>query len=193
MSKVTGVILAGGRGARMGGADKGLQLLHGRPLVIHVLERLAPQVDEVLISANRNPEAYGCLGPRVVADASPAFLGPLAGLQRALAEATLPMVATVPCDAPFLPRDLVFRLLRALEAGEADAAVAVSGHRIQPVFALYRRSVLPMLEDFLAGDGRKVVDWQARLKLAEAPFEDAPAAFANLNSLEDLLRAERET
>ena len=126
---ITGVILAGGRGSRMGGVDKGLQDLQGRPLVQWVLERLAPQVDSVLINANRNLPRYAGFGCPVLPDLIPDFAGPLAGLQAALAGAATPLVATVSCDSPLLPADLVRRLQEALAAADADLTVARAGNR----------------------------------------------------------------
>ena len=114
--KITGVVLAGGLGRRMGGSDKGLEELRGRPLAAWVVERLAPQVDELLISANRNGGRYAALGHRVLGDRIAGFAGPLAGLHAALEAAAHPLVATVPCDSPFLPGDLISRLLSALTA-----------------------------------------------------------------------------
>jgi GTP:adenosylcobinamide-phosphate guanylyltransferase len=124
---VTGVVLAGGLGRRMGGVDKGLQLLDGRPMVAQVIERLQPQVDELLINANQNLDRYAAFGHRVVPDSIEGFAGPLAGLERGLANATHGLVATVPCDSPFLPADLVIRLYEALATGGADLAVARTG------------------------------------------------------------------
>lgn len=121
---ITGVILAGGLGRRMGSVDKGLQLLNGQPLAQHVAGRLAPQVDELLINANQNGERYAAFGHRVVPDQIPDFAGPLAGLHAALSAATHPLVATAPCDSPFLPADLIFRLFSGLTAANADIAVA---------------------------------------------------------------------
>lgn len=189
---VTGLVLAGGRARRFGGTDKGLLTFQGRPMISHVLERLAPQVDEVLINANRNVQTYRGFGPRVIEDEVEGFAGPLAGIQRGLTEASHPLLATVPCDAPRLPADLVRRLHQALAAAGADAAVATSGGRTQPVFALYRRSLLPMLNEYLARDGRKVEGWHSTLNVARVPFDDETAAFTNINTPEDLARAERE-
>ncbi len=189
---VTGLVLAGGRARRFGGVDKGLVSFLGRPMIAHVLERLAPQVEEILISANRNVPTYAGFGHRVIEDERQDFPGPLAGIQRGLAEATHLLVATVPCDAPLLPRDLIQRLLQALRAHQADAAVATVGTRNQPVFALYRRSVLPTLEDYLARDGRKVDAWHSTLRVVPVPFDDVAESFTNINTPDDLTRAERE-
>ena len=158
MSKpqITGVVLAGGLGRRMGGTDKGLQELRGQPMVHWVIERLAPQVDELLINANQNGERYAAFGHRVVPDQIPGFAGPLAGLHAALATATHPLVATAPCDSPFLPADLISRLFSALTAADADLAVAKTFDQAHPVFCLCQRSVLPHLTEFLESGGRKV-------------------------------------
>ena len=143
MIAVSGIVLAGGQGSRMGGVDKGLQPFMGRPMVAHAVERLAPQVDELLINANRNPEAYAALGHRVIADEIEGFAGPLAGFERGLAHARGELVATVPCDSPFLPRDLVARLRAALEREGAELAVATTGAQAHPVFCVMRRSLQP--------------------------------------------------
>ena len=131
---ITGVILAGGRGTRMGGVDKGLKRLRGRPMVEWVIERLAPQVDEVLINANQNLDAYAALGYRVIPDEIGGYAGPLAGLHRGLSQAAHDLVATVPCDSPFLPADLIRRLAGELSARQADLAVAKTGQQPHPVF-----------------------------------------------------------
>jgi molybdopterin-guanine dinucleotide biosynthesis protein A len=184
--KITGIILAGGRGRRMGGVDKGLTPLRGRPMTAWVLERFAPQVDEVLINANQNLEQYRALGCRVIPDEITGFAGPLAGLQRGLAEASHPLVATVPCDSPFLPPDLVARLRGALEERRADLAVARTFEQPHPVFCLCRRGLLPHLEQFLRGGGRKIDAWYASLKVVEVNFDDEAEAFSNINTPEEL-------
>ena len=183
---VTGVILAGGLGRRMGGVDKGLKPLRGRPMVEWVVERFAPQVDEVLVNANQNLDVYGRLGHRVVPDEIGGFAGPLAGLHRGLSEARHELVATVPCDSPFLPADLVARLLRALESEGADLAVAITGTQPHPVFCLCRRSVLASLTAFLKSGGRKIDAWYAGLSVAEVAFDDEAAAFSNINTESEL-------
>ncbi|MCX7165994.1 MAG: molybdenum cofactor guanylyltransferase [Rhodocyclales bacterium] len=183
---ITGVILAGGQGRRMGGVDKGLQSLNGRPMVQWVLTRLAPQVDTVLINANQNLARYAEFGCAVLSDRIPDFAGPLAGLQAALSSATTSLVATVPCDSPFLPADLVERLHGALVAESAELAVARTGDRIHRAFCLTRRELLPQLDTFLASGERKVGLWHASLKVAEVAFDDEAAAFGNINTAEDL-------
>lgn len=189
---ITGIVLAGGRGRRMGGVDKGLKPLRGKPMVAWVLERFAPQVAEVLINANQNIDAYGGFGYRVIPDAIGGFAGPLAGLHRGLSEARHPLVATVPCDSPFLPDDLVARLRAALEAGNAQLAVAKTGAQPHPVFCLCRRAVLPGLTAFLAAGGRKIDAWYAALTVAEVAFDDCPAAFSNINTRAELAAFENE-
>ncbi|HEX9431660.1 MAG TPA: molybdenum cofactor guanylyltransferase MobA [Burkholderiales bacterium] len=181
---VSGIVLAGGLGRRMGGVDKGLQPLHGQAMVQHVLARLAPQVDEIVINANQNLERYGALGHRVVSDRVGGFAGPLAGLHAGLEAIAHPLAVTVPCDSPFLPSDLVARLREHL--GANDLAVAKTGDQPHPVFALVRRSVMGNLEAFLAGGGRKIDAWYASLKVIEVAFDDEADAFRNINTLQEL-------
>ncbi|MBK6981055.1 MAG: molybdenum cofactor guanylyltransferase MobA [Betaproteobacteria bacterium] len=191
MIEITGLVLAGGQGSRMGGVDKGLTPLRGRPLVEHVIERLAPQVGEILVNANRNPDAYAGFGHRVVADDIPGFAGPLAGFERGLAHARGALVATVPCDSPFLPADLVARLRAALEAADAELAVAKTGEQPHPVFCLMRRSVHPSLRDFLSSGQRKIDKWYAALRVVEVSFDDEADAFANINTRDELAGLEK--
>ena len=187
MRGVTGIVLAGGQGRRMGGVDKGLQPLNGRPMVACAIERLAPQVDEIVLNANQNLEAYARLGHRVVPDSVGGFAGPLAGLHAGLGAASHPLVITVPCDSPFLPLDLVSRLKGKLQNNQI--AVAKTGDQPHPVFALVRKSVLPHLEAFLAGGGRKIDAWYATLAVVEVSFDDQPGAFRNINTLDELSAA----
>jgi molybdopterin-guanine dinucleotide biosynthesis protein A len=185
-SGITGVVLAGGLGRRMGRVDKGLQDLRGKPLVQWVIQRFAPQVDELLINANANLETYARFGYRVIPDAIDGFAGPLAGLQRGMSEARHERIATVPCDSPFLPHDLVSRLSCALEQHGADLAVAKTGAQPHPVFCLCRKRLLPGLTAFLASGGRKIDAWYATLRAVEVPFDDDAAAFSNINTREEL-------
>ncbi len=189
--EITGVILAGGQGSRMGGIDKGLQAFRGKPMVQHAIERLAPQVDELLINANRNAEAYAGFGHRVVADEVEGFAGPLAGFERGLAHARGALVMTVPCDSPFLPADLVARLAAALDAHDAELAVAKTGRQAHPVFSLMRRSVHASLVEFLGRGERKIDRWYAALAVVEVAFDDEPDAFLNINTLDELAGLER--
>ncbi len=190
---VSGLILAGGRGRRLGATatlrDKGLQPLAGRPIVSYVIERLAPQVAELIISANGHIGDYASLGQvafkdtRVVGDTFGS--GPLAGLYSGLQASRRELLVTVPCDAPSLPFDLVARLWAALDLAGAQIAVATTNERVQPVFALVRRSTLPHLTAYLKGDGRKAHAWYAGLNAVNVPFDDEADAFANLNTPED--------
>ena len=187
---ISGVVLAGGQGRRMGSVDKGLRELRGKTMVEWVLERFAPQVDEVLINANQNLDIYARFGYRVIPDEIGGFAGPLAGLQRGLAEARYPLVATAPCDTPFLPLDLVARLRAALETANAQLAVARTGEQPHPVFCVCRRDVLAHLTQFLAAGGRKIDAWYATLSVAEVAFDDEPGAFSNINTLAELTALE---
>lgn len=178
---ITAIILAGGRATRMGGTDKGLVELAGRPMIAHVLAVLAPQVERVLINANRNRERYAEFGHPVIADLDDGFLGPLAGLAAGLQAATTPLVLTAPCDCPLLPVDLVARLRTALAAADAEIAVPFDGERLQPVFALVRRELAGSLAGYLAGGDRKIDRWFAQHRLARADFSDRPETFVNVN------------
>jgi molybdopterin-guanine dinucleotide biosynthesis protein A len=186
---VTGIVLAGGQGRRMGGVDKGWVELAGEPMIVHVLRRLAPQVGDVVINANQNIDRYRALGHPVFADTVGGFAGPLAGLHAGLAHATQDLVVTVPCDSPFLPPDLVARLHAALVARDARLAVAKTFDQPHPVFALVRRDVLPSLAAFLEGGGRKIDAWYAALDVVEVPFDDEAEAFRNINTADELAAA----
>ena len=184
--KISGVILAGGLGRRMGGVDKGLQLLDGRPMVGWVIERLAPQIDELRINTNQNRAAYESFGYPVFADDVPDFAGPLAGLHAALQRASHPLVVTAPCDSPFLPDDLVVRLYAGLTEKGADLAVARTFEQVHPVFCLCRRELLAGLADYLAGGGRRVDRWHSSLNVAIVSFDDEAEAFRNINTADEL-------
>ncbi|MFY2947921.1 molybdenum cofactor guanylyltransferase MobA [Achromobacter ruhlandii] len=192
--QVAGLILAGGQGSRMRGSDKGLVLLRGEPLVAHVARRLAPQVGPLLLSANRNADSYARYG-RVVADDTDelgAWQGPLAGLAAGLAAAApREWLVVTPCDTPFLPADLAQRLIAAAQAAGAPLAYAVAGGQRHPACMALRASLLPALRDYLAAGERKVGLWQSRVGGVGAPFDDAPGAFMNLNTPEELAAAER--
>ncbi|MEO5695264.1 MAG: molybdenum cofactor guanylyltransferase MobA [Usitatibacter sp.] len=187
---VSGIVLAGGQGSRMGGVDKGLQLFRGKPMVEHVIERLGPQVDELLINANRNSEDYARFGHSVIADEIAGFAGPLAGFERGLAHASGELVVTVPCDSPFLPLDLVARLRAALEKASAEIAVAKTGDQAHPVFCLMRRSVAGSLRGFLGSGQRKIDKWYTAHRLTEVSFDDEADAFLNINTREELASLE---
>jgi len=191
---ITGIVLAGGLGRRMSadgaGVDKGLQDLGGRPMVAHVIERLAPQVAAILINANRNIAAYRSFGYPVIPDVIAGFAGPLAGLHAGMIAAATRWVVTAPCDSPYLPLDLVARLLAAAEAGGATIAVVRSGERLQPVFALVERSLTASLADYLARGNRKIDLWYKEHAALEVAFPD-PAAFRNINTRQELARYEQ--
>ncbi|MFT3721179.1 molybdenum cofactor guanylyltransferase MobA [Pseudorhodoferax sp.] len=197
---ITGLVLAGGRGSRMGGIDKGLVPFGGVPLALHALRRLQPQVGSLLINANRHPDVYAGFGVPVVRDAQPDFPGPLAGLLAGLAQARTPYLASVACDTPRFPHDLVARLAAALAAQPAAGlamAAAPDAHgrlRPQPVFCLLRAGLQARLRDFLAAGGRKVGAWAAAEHAVLVPFDragDDPQAFANANTPEELQALER--
>jgi molybdopterin-guanine dinucleotide biosynthesis protein A len=181
---ISGIILAGGLGRRMGGVDKGLQPLRGKPMVQHVIERLAPQVGEIVINANQNAAVYGKFGHRVVADHIQGFAGPLAGLHAGMKAARHRLVVTVPCDSPFLPADLVSRLKNKI--GTSDLAVAKTGDQPHPVFSLMKTDLLKNLEAFLVNGGRKIDAWYGSLRFVEVQFDDEADAFRNINTLEEL-------
>lgn len=184
---VTGLVLAGGRGSRMGGVDKGLQSLEGRPLVAHALARLAPQVGSLMINANRNPETYAAFGVPVWPDADGEFSGPLSGFLSGLSHCTTDWLVTVPCDSPRLPLDLVARF--AAEMGPSLAAIAVTqeqgARQRQPVFCLLHRSLQGELSNYISGGGRKIDRWLDSVGCANVFFEDA-GAFFNANTIEEL-------
>jgi molybdopterin-guanine dinucleotide biosynthesis protein A len=189
MSEITGCILAGGIGRRLGGIDKGLVDLGGRPLVAHVIERFAPQVDELLLSINRNHEVYRQYCPRVVDDSVGDAAGPLAGIAAAMHNATTPWLAVAPCDSPFLPVTLVAGLREAALRQHADIAVARTADGLQPVFALLATHLAPSLLEFLRTGGRKTDAWYARHALVEVDYENERPAFTNINTPDDLAAA----
>jgi molybdopterin-guanine dinucleotide biosynthesis protein A len=188
---VTAVVLAGGRATRMGGQDKGLLECCGRPLVARVVEALRPQVAEVIVSANRNPEVYRRItGCPVVADETDDFPGPLAGIAAGLAASHTPLVLVCPCDAPFIAPALVERLAAGLTV-QAEIAVAHDGQRLQPLPALLRRSTLDDLRACMAAGGHAVYRWYAARAVATVDFTDRADDFANINTAQDLQAAER--
>lgn len=182
---VTAVILAGGRATRMGGADKGLIPLAGRPMIEHVLAAIRPQVAAVIVNANRNHERYAAYGHPVVADEVADFPGPLAGMAAGLAACETPLALFLPCDGPLVPPDLVTRLRSALEQADARAAVANDGERLQPVHALLRRDLLDSLRGFLADDGRKVAQWYRSFATVTVDLSDHRELFINVNTPEE--------
>lgn len=187
---ITGVILAGGQGRRMGGMDKGLVPVNGIPMVAHVVRALRAEIDTVLINANRNSGRYADLGCPVVADIMDGYLGPLAGMASGMRAARTTYVVTAPCDSPLLGTGLVQRLYRTLAQENADISVARDGERMHPVFALIRCDLLPDLLDYLNSGERKIDRWYARHHLAVTDFGDVPDWFRNVNRPEE--RAELE-
>lgn len=185
-AEICGLVLAGGQGRRMGGVDKGLQPLQGRPLIQHVIDRLRPQVASVLINANQNVARYTEFGCPVVPDRVGGFAGPLAGLEAGLHATDAALIVTVPCDSPFLPPDLVTRLATARSTIDADVAVARTGSQPHPVFALVCTRVRSHLADFLARGERKIDLWYASLSVVEVAFDDEADAFANINTRAEL-------
>lgn len=183
---ITAVILAGGRATRMGEVDKGLQYLHGKPLVQHVIERLQPQVADIAINANRNLATYTDFGLPVLLDEDPNFIGPLAGFLAGLRYMQHDYLLTVPCDAPFLPKDLAARLLQQLTTQDAEIAVAASADHVHSVISLCKYHVLPSLLAFITGGQRKVSTWQKNLRYIEVKFNDADNSFSNINTVDDL-------
>ncbi|MDY7579228.1 molybdenum cofactor guanylyltransferase MobA [Herbaspirillum sp. RTI4] len=190
---ISGLILSGGRGTRMGEVDKGLQAFNGEPMVAQIIRRFAPQVAHLAINANQNLTQYQAFGLDVLPDHMPDFAGPLAGLQTGLMQCRTPLLATAPCDSPFLPHDLVSRLYRALTQADAELALAVtddaSRRQRHPVFCLLQTDLLPRLTQFLDHGGRRMNDWFATLATVEVPFPDA-TAFSNINTRQELAALE---
>jgi molybdenum cofactor guanylyltransferase len=183
---VTTVILAGGKGRRIDGQDKGLIELSGKPLIEYILEAIGPQSSETLINANRNSERYGQYGYPVIADDLSDFQGPLAGIATGMEHANTTYIATLPCDGPFVPDDLVSRLGHALIRANADIAVAHDGVRMQPVYALLPVCLLNSLKAFLASGERKIDRWYGLHNYVLADFSDHTEAFLNVNTSHDL-------
>lgn len=186
MPKLSAIILSGGRATRMGGLDKGLVQLQNKPLVQHVIERLVPQVDEILINANREIQQYSSFNLPVLQDDDPNYIGPLAGFSLGLAHCKYDYLLTTPCDSPLLPNDLASRLMKSLINKSAEIAVAKSDGDDHPVFALMNKSVLSSLLAYIRCGGRKVSAWQKSLNYIEVEFDDCSEAFINLNTFEEL-------
>jgi len=187
---ITGLVLAGGRGSRMGGADKGLQNHLGMPLALHTLLRLAPQVGPTIVNANRNLAAYESMGSPVWPDALPDYPGPLAGFLAGLERCETPYLVTVPCDTPNFPLDLVARLAEAMERDDAEIVIATSPEpdgsvQVQPVFCLMRTTLLESLVRATTAGERKIDRWAKQQRCSEVLFEDADAFF-NANTLAEL-------
>ncbi len=189
---ISAIILSGGRATRMNGVDKGLVLLQNKPLIQHVIERLIPQADEILINANRELAQYQAMGYPVLQDEVEDFLGPLAGFSLGLQHGKHDYVLTVPCDSPLLPVDLAQRLMAALVENNAEIAVATSEDSTHPVFCLCKKTVLPSLTAYLQQGERRVSTWQKSQQYIEVDFSDCNEAFTNLNTFEDLAALEQK-
>jgi len=183
---VTGVILCGGRGSRVGGRDKGLIPVAGRPLIEHVLERVQPQVERVIINANRSLDAYRAYGLPVIPDLGPGFLGPLAGILASMDDCRTPWLFCAPCDAPEIPRNLVARLHDTATAQGAEICCVHDGRRLQPVFCLYSVATRGSLNEYLESGERKIDRFFLRHRFATLELPGNDGAFLNLNSPEDV-------
>ncbi|MFU8837717.1 MAG: molybdenum cofactor guanylyltransferase MobA [Thiohalomonadaceae bacterium] len=192
-NNITGVILAGGGGRRMGGEDKGLLTLRGKTLVQHVIDRLAPQCQNLLINCNRNQQAYADFHYPLISDSMPGGLGPLAGLLSAMAFSQTALVLSIPCDTPALPLDLVARMLNTLQESHADVCTVSDGERLHPVILLAHCRLQSSLSSYLESGSRKVHDWFYNQAHAIADFSDQPDAFTNLNTPQQLQEAERRS
>ena len=184
-------ILAGGRASRIQGMDKGLLALNGKPLVKHVIERLATQVSSICISANRHLEEYESYGWPVIRDNQQGFLGPLVGIHTAMLACECEWLLTVPVDSPFLPEDLLPRLSQAVVADQTPLAVVHDGKGLQPTFCLLHQSLVGSLQHYLQQGGRKTGEWLRQQEPALADYSDNPDAFTNINTSEDLALAEQ--
>ncbi|PIW60231.1 molybdenum cofactor guanylyltransferase MobA [Shewanella sp. CG12_big_fil_rev_8_21_14_0_65_47_15] len=189
---IDAVILAGGMARRMGGEDKGLVELNDKTMIEHTIDRIKPQVKEILINANRNQTRYAEFGFKVISDEHSGFLGPLAGMITAMGQTEADYLLVVPCDCPLLPRDLAARLLAAIEANDAELAVASDGEREQPVVMLLKPSLRESMTAFLEAGERKIDFWYAKHRFAVAAFADQPNAFVNVNTPEQKQRLAAE-
>ncbi|MEM7194979.1 MAG: molybdenum cofactor guanylyltransferase MobA [Pseudomonadota bacterium] len=185
-SSVTAVLLAGGRGSRLGGQDKGLLLFKGQPLFFHLLEKLSSQADEAIINANRHQDTYAESGKTVFSDDLEDFQGPLAGILTALTRIHTNWLITLPCDGPYLPDDYVQRMLQSALKSGTRIAVARDSSRQQPVYLLLHRSLIDSLRSYLAEGQRKIDRWYSGLDAVEVDFSDCPNMFANANTMDDL-------
>ncbi|GGI81281.1 molybdenum cofactor guanylyltransferase MobA [Shewanella gelidii] len=182
--QIDAVILAGGMARRMGGNDKGLVLLNGQPMIQHVIDKIAPQVGNITINANRHQQQYAELGYDVISDQDSGYLGPLAGMVTALTQTHADLLMVVPCDCPMLPKELVSRMHQELLANDAELAVASDGKREQPVVLLMKPSLHQSMKAFLDDGQRKIDMWYAQHRYVVTSFEDQPNAFVNVNTPE---------
>jgi len=192
---ITAVILAGGRGSRMGGTDKGLQNFKGTPMALHALMRVGSQVGYFMVNANRNLSAYESFGADVWPDGNDEFAGPLSGFVVGLEHCETPYLLTVPCDTPYFPQDLARRMVEGLEAADADIAMAAQEGHTQPTFCLIKHCMLESLLAFMKSGGRKIDTWTGAQNTVLVHFDevnDDPRAFANANTLGELALLEKE-
>lgn len=186
LPNITGVILAGGQARRMGGQDKGLIEISGKAMIEHVITALQPQVNNIIINANRNHDIYAKYGIPVIADNYEGFNGPLAGMASCMKVIDTEYMITTPCDSPFVPDDLVTRMYTALQEKQADISVADSGDRIQPVFCLLKCTLLESLLAYLDSGERKIDRWFQQHVMTRVDFSDKPETFINVNTPEDI-------
>jgi molybdopterin-guanine dinucleotide biosynthesis protein A len=185
VGKITGVVLAGGRGQRFGGQDKGLILFQKKPLIEQVLARFVPQVDEIIINANRNLEHYQCYGHRLISDVMPDYPGPLAGIFSAMQQMTHDWLLSAPCDTPFLPEQLAQRFRQAHQHQPHGAYVATIGEKMQPVFTLLHRCLQPKIQAYLSQSQRKVGLFLQQQQAISVDFSDVSSGFSNINCPQD--------
>ena len=188
--RITGIILAGGMARRMGGKDKGLIEVAGKPLVEHAIAALRPQVNSLIINTNRNLDRYRIYGLPMVVDSISGYHGPLTGMASCMCVVDSDLMVTVPCDSPNLPSDLVQRMYNGLVAKQAEISVAHDGDYIQPVFALMHTGLLDSLLEFLNRGERKISKWYDQHKVATVDFSDKPEAFININTPDDINQIE---
>ena len=181
-SQITAIILAGGQGKRMGGKDKGLVKFCNHSLIQNVIEKMQPQVEQIIINANRNTAEYEALGYPVIADAMTDFQGPLAGFMAAMNSVSSNYIVCVPCDGPMLSDKLVHRLYTQLQRENTDIAVAHDGNRMQPVYVLISTHLKTSLLEYLQSGERKIDRWYAHHKVSIVDFSDIPETFININT-----------
>ena len=187
IDSVTAIILAGGQARRMGGIDKGLVLINQKPMIEYVLETLQQQTENIIINANRNTEIYQQYGYSVVADDIPDYSGPLSGLASCMKHVMTRYVMTSPCDSPFIPHDLIARLLKQLQQDRAEISVVHDGKRLQPVFSLMKTSLLPSLLDYLAAGEKKIDRWFQQHQCTLCDYKDQADSFMNINTEDDII------
>ncbi|WP_153915116.1 molybdenum cofactor guanylyltransferase MobA [Shewanella sp. TC10] len=185
--QIDAVILAGGMARRMGGIDKGLVELSGKPMIVHTIERVKPQVNSIMINANRSQAEYAEFGYPVLSDLESGYLGPLAGMVTAMGQTQADLLLVVPCDSPMLPTDLCERMYASLKEADADIVVASDGEHHQPVVLLLKPHLKASMQAFLDAGDRKIFLWYEQHKYVVTSFADQPNAFVNVNTLEQKL------